>query len=114
MKRTIFAGIALLLSMACTQDLEEPSVGTHTTEGFKVGFESIDATRVQLDGNRSMFWNEGDLLSVFDRTYDNLEYKFTGKTGDTHGTIIQNSAASGIQNIVSDKRVAIYPYNTNY
>ncbi|MBO7313119.1 MAG: hypothetical protein J6U48_02685, partial [Alistipes sp.] len=114
MKRIICAGIALLLSMACTQDLEEPSVGTHTTEGFKVGFESIDATRVQLDGNRSMFWNEGDLLSVFDRTYDNLEYKFTGKTGDTHGTIIQNSAASGIQNIVSDKRIAIYPYNTNY
>ena len=114
MKKIIFASIALLLSMACTQDLEESSVGTLTSQGFKVGFETIDATRVQLDSNYSMFWNEGDELSVFDRTYDNLKYMFNGKTGDTHGTIIQQSAASGVQNIVTDKRVAIYPYNENY
>lgn len=114
MRKNLLTAITLLLSMACAQDFEEQYIDSQASHSFKVGVETIDTTRVQLDENCKMIWNEGDLLSVFNRKYDNLIYKFEGKTGDTHGTIVQQSEASGVNDIVSNKRVALYPYDENY
>ena len=102
--------------MACTHDnIDKLRANVvESTDTFSVGFESVNDTRVQLNDNLKTVWTEGDLVSVFDKTYDNKKYKYEGKTGATSGSITLVDDQNGNGAVVSNKKIVLYPYNENY
>lgn len=87
MKRFLFFVVAVLAFVACAQsDIAELSGNKPSLfEVLHVGFEGDD-TRIQLMDNKTV-WNAGDKLSLFYKSYENIEAKFLGNTGDRSGDI---------------------------
>ena len=113
MKRlSIFALVATLFA-ACSTDATQdiaPEIPTSPDE-LHVSFDADDS-RIQLGDNGRLVWTEGDLVSVFYRSNANDKYQFTGKTGDTEGSIklVERGAATE----QTTQIVAVYPYSENY
>lgn len=85
-------------------DVEDDAVLT-------IGFEGDD-TRVQLNAERKAVWTKGDCLSVFNGCTANHKWQYQGETGETIGDF-KSVQASGA-GIVTDKIVAVYPYNKDF
>ena len=77
--------------------------------------EASSDTRTYFDNKLRMYWNGGDLLTVFNTTL-NKKYKFRGEDGDTGGYFdyVKNPdpdvMGSGAQ-LTVDANFAIYPYD---
>ena len=112
MKRLVIFVVAALAFVACAQsDIAELSGGnTSLSEVLSVGFEDAD-TRIQLVENKTV-WNAGDKLSLFYKSYENIEAKFLGETGDRSGDISFDPKAAGAQ--ATDRVVVAYPYDKSY
>ena len=91
---------------ACSKDTTE-DIAVLPDGILRVSF-SDDDSRVQLDENSRTVWNEGDLISVFNKTTGNECWQFDGKTGDSVGTISRVSGSAGGSAI--GKIFAVYPY----
>ena len=91
---------------ACSTDTTE-DIAVLPDGTLRVSF-SDDDSRVQLDENSRTVWNEGDQISVFNKTDGNECWRFDGKTGDTVGTISRVSGSAGGSAI--GKIFAVYPY----
>ena len=112
MKRFILYVLAALAFAACTQnELEELSGNrVFVPDEISVGFENDD-TRIQLLNGKTV-WNEGDCVSVFYRSFNNLLWEFQGENGDRTGTLKLVSGEIGTQTM--DDVIIVYPYNENY
>lgn len=112
MKRLLTIVLAALCFAACTQtEFEEYSQNaTLLPDELVAGFEGGD-TRIQLSAGKTV-WNKGDLVSVFYRSYDNLQWQFQGNTGDRTGTL--KLVAGNVVTQDFDDVVIIYPYNADY
>ena len=112
MKRLLTIVLAALCFAACTQnEVEEYSQNaTLLPDELVAGFEGGD-TRIQLSAGKTV-WNKGDLVSVFYRSYDNLQWQFQGNTGDRTGTL--KLVAGNVVTQDFDDVVIIYPYNADY
>ena len=106
MKKLLLFAAAATMFAACSKDTTEDINVLH--DGIlRVSF-SEDDSRVQLDENSRTVWNEGDLISVFNKTTGNECWRFDGKTGDSVGTISKVSESAGGSAI--GKIFAVYPY----
>lgn len=65
---------------------EEPSDEYDTDLVIAVALEG-NGTRVHLDNEGCMAWNEGDILSVFFKSAERQQWQFQGATGDKEGII---------------------------
>jgi len=108
MKKILFFAAAAALFAACSKDATE-DVAVLPDNVLYVSVADDDS-RIQLDENCRTVWNEGDLVSVFNKTTGNECWRFDGKTGDTVGTL---SKVSGDAGASTDKVVALYPYSPN-
>ena len=106
-KLLLFAAAATMLA-ACTTDTTE-DIAVLPDGLLRVSF-SEDDSRVQLDENSRTVWNEGDLISVFNKTNGNECWQFDGKTGDKRGMLLKVSGSAGSK---TNKVVALYPYDSN-
>ena len=112
MKRFILYLFAALAFAACTQnDIEELTNNKlFVPDSISVGFENDD-TRIQLLNNKTV-WNEGDCVSVFYRSFDNLMWQFQGQTGDRTGELLLVDGYVGNQTM--EDVIVVYPYNPDY
>ncbi len=106
MKKLLLFAAAATMFAACSTDTTE-DIAVLPDGTLRVSF-SEDDSRVQLDENSRTVWNEGDLISVFNKTDGNECWQFDGKTGDSVETISKVSGSAGGSAI--GKIFAVYPY----
>ena len=113
MKRLFSLLCAVVAFAACEQaPIEEQSaVRQDAPETITVGFEGDD-TRIQLNEAQKTVWTEGDQVSVFYKSYDNLKFEFEGNTGDRNGTLKRVGGQHNGQTM--DDVVVVYPYSEDY
>lgn len=96
--------------IACnmTEDVENQIVSK------KLFHATIDdeSTRTFVDEKIRLRWTEGDLISLFEGTTRNKQYKFLGKTGDNAGDFEDITTGFGSGNDI-DRYYAIYPYSSS-
>lgn len=103
--------LALIVS-GCSnhEELENPE-SSSPPKVFTASFEQ-NKSRTYLD-NDELFWNEEDLITVFDGYTYNSQFKFDGQTGDNSGTFSEvssgNKPAYSTGNSLN-ANYAIYPY----
>ena len=109
MKKLSWLSILLVLT-GCTNLLEEnPSM--KVSESYFATIESSDS-RTYLDEQVRLRWTAEDCISVFSQTTDNLEYIFTGETGDNAGGFTLKSENNNLTGNSVDYHYAVYPYSS--
>ena len=90
-----------------TEDVENQVVSK------KLFHATIDdeSTRTFVDEKIRLRWTEGDLISLFEGTTRNKQYKFLGETGDNAGDFEDITTGFGSGNDI-DCYYAIYPYSS--
>ena len=114
MKRLFTLLCAVVALVACEQvcvDVKSVFM-REVPDTIVVGFEGNDETRIQLNEAQKTVWTEGDLVSVFYKSYDNLKFEFQGKTGDRQGNLKMVGGDVGAQTM--DYTIVAYPYSTDY
>ncbi len=115
-KRFLLFVLASMVFGACVEEtISDPHNGlqpdVEDDAVLTIGFEGDD-TRVQLNAERKAVWTKGDCLSVFNGCTSNHKWQYQGETGETIGDF-KSVQASGA-GIVTDKIVAVYPYNKDF
>ena len=105
--------LAAMAFVACTQnEVEELTANrADVPETLTVGFEGGD-TRVELNDALKTVWTEGDEVSVFYQSYDNMRWAFQGTTGDRSGEL--KLVSGEITEQTMDNIIVAYPYDANY
>ena len=110
MKKFYIFALAAIFFAACATDQTTDVQPVDAPETLTVSFE--EDTRIQLNEAQKTVWTEGDLVSVFYKSYDNLKFKFDGKTGDRTGTLSMVNGELGAQTM--DHTIVVYPYSADY
>ena len=109
MKRLLFF-VAGFFMIACNMadDVENQVVSK------KLFHATIDdeSTRTFVDEKIRLRWTEGDLISLFEGTTRNKQYKFLGETGDNAGDFEDITTGFGSGNDIN-RYYAIYPYSSS-
>ena len=115
MKTSLFPfALICLLTISCS--VQEPDTKGIVTPGDDVFYATMESyagpdTKVYVDEKIKMYWNEGDLISMFNKRTLNQEYRFEGKTGDNAGKFEKVSDTFGTGNPL-DFLCAVYPYKS--
>ncbi len=114
MKTHLFPlALICLLTISCSvQELDTQGIVSPGDDVFYATLESYAGpdTKVYVDEKIKMHWDEGDLISMFNKTTLNQEYRFEGKTGDYAGTFKDVSSSFGTGNPLN-YLCAVYPYS---
>lgn len=105
------AALVLVMSACSQEDGQVEQSGLQAPQKFSVSIDRSQ-TRTYIDAVNQLHWTAGDLVSVFARTTENLQYKYNGATGDVKGEIVATGTPQGSGIVVSDN-YAIYPYSAN-
>ena len=106
-----------LLSLAClsaascsVRELDIKAPASYGDEVFYATLESQESdTKVYLDENIKILWDEEDQVSIFNKTSHNQQFEFTGETGDNAGTFNKISEPGGPEEALPFI-CAVYPY----
>ena len=113
MKKGVFLQSLIgLLFMSCSvQEMDVPSVASSGDDVFYANVESNSTpdTKVYIDENIKILWDEDDLISIFDKTTLNQQFMFAGETGDNAGIFNRISTPSGTGSPLG-YICAVYPY----
>ena len=101
----------IVLAASCTA-VEQPFVPA-PQEPERV-FARIEAvtnqdTKVYADENLKVLWDSDDRISLFDRSTANLQFRFTGNTGDDSGEFIEVAVDTPSGSSL-DYVYSVYPY----
>ncbi len=110
-KGIVLHSLTCILAVSCTvQEIETqtPPVDPADEDVF---YASLDpsGSKVYIDENIKMLWNEADQISIFNETTLNQKYEFMGETGDNAGYFRKKSDGTGTADAV-DYICAVYPY----
>ncbi len=108
MKKLLLFAAAATMFAACSKDTTHDLAIDRPIDKLYVSIGDDDS-RVQLNNECKTVWNEGDMVSVFNKTTENECWQFDGKTGDRSGTI--SKVSGGTSGIASGKTIAVYPYD---
>lgn len=86
--RFILPSFICLLAVSCTVQETEPLVPPQPKDMvFYASLESSEPdTKVYLDENIKILWDEEDLISIFNKSTLNQKFMFDGETGENAGT----------------------------
>ena len=112
-KSSILQSLICLLAVSCSVNELDMQVPT-SSEDEAVFYASLESysdpeSRVYVDENIKIFWDEADQISVFNKSTLNQQYKFNGETGDNSGEFHKVSSNFGAGNDL-DYICAVYPY----
>ena len=116
MKNSLFLlSFYFLLAVSCSvpeHDTKEPE--RFEDNVFYASLESCSDpdTRVYLDENIKILWDEDDQISIFNKTTENQQFLFLGETGDNAGFFDPVTGSSGSGNPLGFI-CAVYPYNSS-
>ena len=108
--RKLISLIAGCLMVACNT-AEDFDTVISNSKRFHATFADED-TRTFVDEKIRLRWTEGDLISLFEGTTRNKQYKFLGETGDNAGDFEDITTGFGSGNDI-DRYYAIYPYSSS-
>lgn len=116
MKRTFFIAGMVLLAVNCQTEQpfvnETPSPSVAEQEFYAaIEGEGDSETKVYVDENLALLWNELDEISIFNKTTRMDRYFFKGKDGDNSGSFgkVAYGITEGQRKI--DYNYAVYPYS---
>lgn len=116
MKKGLFLHSVIgLLAVSCSvQDLDIPSAAPSGDDVFYASLESASGpdTKVYIDEDIKILWDEGDRISIFNKTTLNQQFMFAGETGDNSGFFNRVSAPSGTGSPLG-YICAVYPYQSS-
>ena len=106
-RRTFLALAALAGLAGCAKEQHAPGAGPDA-DGYVTlrATQETPGTRAIIGGadNKSIFWSEGDALSVFDAAGKNEKFNISGGAGTSSGTF------RGLFESVPSTYVALHPY----
>ena len=110
MKKYLMLIPALLAIASCAEEVAGDAIQQSKVQEkvFTCSLEN-DASKVYVDDQSRLYWNEGDLVSIFTRGL-NEKYMFAGKDGDVGGTFTfvgQQTFGTGSP---MSANYAVYPY----
>ena len=110
--RCLFLSFAVLAISCSVEEIKSPELEEYDAPVF---YATIDErpnadTKVYADQDLKVLWNEGDLISIFNRNSGNDEYCFKGETGDNHGDFMRVKDFSE-EGVSLNKIYAVYPYS---
>ena len=111
-KGFVLQSLICLLAVSCSvHELDLKDTVPAEDNVFYASFESYSKpdTRVHVDENVKILWDEKDQISIFNKTTLNKQYEFMGKTDDNAGYFQSISVESGTGAAV-DYVCAVYPY----
>ena len=113
MKKGFFLqSLVCLLAVSCSvHEMDTKDVASYGDDVFYASLESSD-TRVYLDEDIKILWDKDDLISIFNLTTQNQQYKFDGKTGQNAGTFSQVTEPVGPEEPFPFI-CAVYPYQNS-
>lgn len=117
MKRGSFVkALICLLAVSCS--VREPDNMEGIAIGGKVYFATLESyaqpdTKAYVDENIKIRWDADDRISLFEHLTKNLQYRFTGNTGDVDGTFQEVPSSSFSTGGDLDYLCAVYPYLTS-
>ena len=113
MKKGVFLQslIGLLFVSCSVQEMDNPSAASLGDDVFYASVESNSApdTKVYIDEDIKILWDEEDLISIFNKTTLNQKFMFAGETGDNAGFFNRISSPSGTGSPLGYV-CAVYPY----
>lgn len=113
MKKGVFLQslIGLLFVSCSVQEMDNPSAASLGDDVFYASVESNSApdTKVYIDEDIKILWDEEDLISIFNKTTLNQKFMFAGETGDNAGFFNRVSSPSGTGSPLG-YICAVYPY----
>ena len=111
-KRFILQSFICLLAVSCTvQETETIAPPQPEDVVFYASLESSEAdTKVYLDENIKILWDEEDLISIFNKSTLNQKFMFDGETGENAGTFhwVRDDYFGAGNDL--DYICAVYPY----
>lgn len=107
--RLVLSFVALLIFVACDAPIIEVVDNPASERVFVGTIDNEDESRTFLDDKIRLYWNEGDLITLFEGLTRNKKYKFLGETGDNAGEFEYVSQGFGT-GVDLDRYYAIYPY----
>ena len=116
MKKGLFLQSLIgLLAMSCSvQEMDIPSAASLGDDVFYASLETTSEpdTKVYIDENIKILWDEEDLITIFNKTTLNQKFMFAGETGDNSGFFNKVSAPSGTGSPLG-YICAVYPYQSS-
>ncbi|MBR2026488.1 MAG: leucine-rich repeat domain-containing protein [Alistipes sp.] len=116
MKRTLYLIAALLMLGSCDDSAEQNSVSVveiiapTTIYASVEELRELDAeSRTSIDKDNHIYWSANDEISYFPGVTSNLQYRFTGESGDKGGSFERVTTNSGVGEPLACN-YAVYPY----
>ena len=112
--KLIITAVLALAAAACTlgvDNTETPESREEITQ-FKVTTEGTPATKIFVGAGLKLFFNDEDLFTVFNKNYNNKQFRLDSVYGEAMGVLKKVSSGSGSTNPV-DHTYAVYPYNSD-
>ena len=116
MKKGLFLQSLIgMLAVSCSvQEMDIPSAASLGDDVFYASLETTSEpdTKVYIDENIKILWDEEDLITIFNKTTLNQKFMFAGETGDNSGFFNRVSAPSGTGSPLG-YICAVYPYQSS-
>ena len=109
----LLQAVACLPLISCSvEEMDTRDIAPSTDELFYARLESrSDAdTKVYVDENVKILWNEDDRITIFNKYTYNQEYRFLGETGDNAGAFKMVPNDDFVTGNNLDYVYAVYPY----
>lgn len=112
MKRFIylFVGCALF-SISCSVKEENP---TDLYDSFHVALETIASeTKSFADEDGKVLWNNGDVVSIFEKVSYQAKYQYTGGNGTSGGELVKVEESGTTTGVPVNYYYASFPYESS-
>ena len=113
--RSLFWGLVSLLAVSCSfHELDTKAPASFEDDVFYASLESYSEpdTKVYVDDNVKILWDEEDQISIFNKKIQNQQFKFDGETGDNAGTFHPVADPTGPEDTLGFI-CAVYPYQSS-
>ena len=114
MKKILLLATAAIMLFACNKEdnVSVSKMGSH--EFYASIEETAPGTKIYADEDLKVLWNEGDLISVFNKTNRNDEYESDAEDGDNAcGLDLKKEGTAPSPQVDLDYIYAVYPYSAD-
>ena len=96
MRKFYFIALAFIVAAmtGCQEKDEFMDLNNGSINTFYATFENGAGTRSALDENNNVIWSDGDLISIFEGTNTNKQFKLADGEGTSNGKFNYNNVST--------------------